>query len=462
MMREIYDRRLVKVKEKTVRNPARLRRRLLALRALGKIARPLTRFEGLIPLQQRMGLEILGSQSVTTEVMWALFPIHVAIKRYFERVFECEDKNERPLAWVEWCVSTDLIYAFDAQPMCTEGLVALCLILDADSTLQVIDAGEQAGVPVEYCSASKSALGAALTGNLPTPDCIVTSSHPCDSIVSSYQSLEYLARVPTFRLDTPYWDDDRALDYYAGEIRRLIAFLEHHFQRKLSWDRLRETLAEVNQTNEYIMELNEMFRAKPSPGSVFATILAWVSRVVGLGTPEITEVSRRLHQVTRKKLEAGKGAIKKEKVRVIWFDVPVAYYPLLIWMEETFGAVIVTDVVSYMNTPPIDLASEDAMIRGLAASYMNLAMARQFHGPVEFYERDLVKICDQYEGDCFIFAGHVGCKHSAASIRILKDYMKKIGMPILILSCDIFDRRVTHENQLKAQIEEFFVSNRLV
>jgi benzoyl-CoA reductase subunit B len=462
MMRELYDRRINIFSERVEKNPRALRRRLLMVRALGKLLKPLIRFENLLSLQKRMAIELIGSQSLTTDVLWATHPTFQALKKYFEGVFDCVENHSRPLAWIEWCVSTDLLYAFDAQPMCTEGLVVLLLFLDSEANPRMIDAGEQAGLPIEYCSASRNAIGAYLTKQLPQPDCIVTSSHPCDSMVSSYQTLEYLTRVPTFMLDTPYWDDERSLDYYAGQIRHLIAFLEEHLKRKLDYDRLREVLTEVNKTNELLMEVNEMYRARPCPGSIVSTIISWTARIIGLGTPEITETARRLHKITRARYQAGKGTIKKEKIRVIWYDVPVVFYPLVVWMEETFGATIVMDLISYIDTPPIDTSTEESMMRGLAGSYMNLAMARQFHGPIDFFHRDLERICEEYDGDCFIYAGHVGCKHGWASTRLLKEYMKKINMPLLILSSDIFDRRLTNEDQLKAQIEEFFVSNRLV
>jgi benzoyl-CoA reductase/2-hydroxyglutaryl-CoA dehydratase subunit BcrC/BadD/HgdB len=460
-IRELYDRRVDLLSEKTMNDEAAMRRIFVGLRTLGKILKPLLRLEGLIPLQQRMGLELISSRSLTADVLWAMHPFHVAIKNYLGNVIACEDNKDRPLVWLEWCVSSDIIYMFDAQPICTEGLAAIMLLLDAGSNLELIDVAEEAGVPVEYCSASKSAVGAALARQFPAPDAILTSSHPCDSIVSSYQSIEYIADAPTFRLDTPYWEDERALDYYEGEVRRAIAFLEEHLGRKLDYDRMREVLTETNRTNELIMETNEMYRAKPCPGSVLSTIFAWVARVVGLGTPEVTEIARRLHKVTKDRMEKGVGTVRHEKIRIIWFDVPIAFYPVVTWMEETFGAVIVTDVVSFMAAPMIDTSTPDTMTRGLAESIMNLGMARQFHGPADYFMRDLMRICEEYNGDCFIWAGHAGCKHSAASIRMLKEYCRKIELPLLVLSCDIFDRRVTHEDKIKAQIEEFFVSSGL-
>ena len=436
------------------------RRDLCIVRAICKLIKPLLRFDNLLSFKHRVIIELMTSQSHTPDVFAALVPGMLALKRYVEGVFDCEKRNKRPLVWVDWNVSVDLALAFDVQPFCPEALGATAAMpTSAGFTERVIDVAEQAGIPPELCSSNKSAIGACLAGQLPEPVCIVTGSQPCDSVVSSCQLLEYLTGAPTFLLDIPYWEDERALEYCAVDIRRLIDFLEGHLDRRLDYDRLREVLTEVNRTNELLMELNEMHRATPCPGGIWSHMAGWFFRVMGIGTPEVTEMARRLHEVTRNRLEAGRGAIKKEKIRVIWFHLPIIFYPITIWMEETFGAVALIDLMSHVNQPPIDTSTPESMIRGLAQENMNLMMVQHFHGQIEIFERDLHRICEEYNGDCFIYSGQAGCKHSWATTRLLKEYMKKINMPLLILYTDIFDRRVTSEEQIKAQIEEFFVSN---
>ena len=462
LLRELRNTRTSSFAERLIKYDIISRTGSLLTRGFGRAVKPLLRFEGLLSYQQRLGIELIAAPSMTANVLWALSPSAWAVRKYLMNVLVKPEKRTRPLVWLEWCLQTDLIYAFDAQPFCTESLSVLLLFLRPDAVSEMIDTAEQAGSPAEYCSGAKNAVGGYLARQLPEPDCIVTSSHPCDSMVSSYQTLEYLSGAPCYRLDTPYWEDERALDYYTDQVRELIAFLEKHLDRRLDYDRLRQVLGEVNRTNELLMEINEMLRARPCPGAVAPTIITWAVRVLGMGTPEVTEMARRLHGITRARLQAGRGPIKKERIRVIWFDVPVAFYPLVLWMEETFGAVTVMDLISFIDTPAVDTSTPESMIRGLAIANMNLCMPRQFHGPVELFHRDLERVCEQYDGDCFIYAGHAGCKHGWASVRLLKEYMKKIGMPLLVLSTDIFDRRVTHEDQLKEQIEQFLASNGLI
>ncbi len=437
------------------------RRRIPIGKGLAKIfLAPLLRFESLVnTTKKRAAIELLTAQSTDADFMWMQSQGGV-MKSYVNGALSAENRDGRPLVWVAWCVATDLVIAFDAQPFCPEFWSVFGQFL-GDKAEKVIDFGEKEGVAPEHCSATKNALGGWVSSQIPAPDCVVTSSHPCDSMVSSYQSLQYMTGAPTFMLDTPNWKDDRALDYYAGEVRSLIAFLEEQLGRKLDYDRLREVQDEVNQTNELLMEIREMYRAVPCPATNLSGAVHWLFRILGLGSPEVTEIARRLRQITKDRMDAGKGFIKEEKIRVIWFDVPIVFYPLQVWMEETFGAVTIIDLCNYVNTPLIDTSTPESMIKGMAEAYMNINMARQFHGPIDYYQAELARICEDYSGDCFIMPGHTGCKHNWAVTRLLKNYMKEIDMPLLILTSDIFDQRMTNEDHLKVQIEDFFVANGL-
>jgi hypothetical protein len=86
-------------------------------------------------------------------------------------------------------------------------------------------------------------------------------------------------------------------------------------------------------------------------------------------------------------------------------------------------------------------------------------MARQCHGPVEFITSELEKAIDEYSADCLIFAGHAGCKHGWGAIGIIKDLLKKRGMPSLFMNMDIMDQRHATEDDIKRWITEFFRSN---
>ena len=103
---------------------------------------------------------------------------------------------------------------------------------------------------------------------VPLPTAIVGLLHPCDGTTMLHQLIaanENWRNVPMFAADPPYWEDERSIDYYAGEIKRMVSFLEEHTGHRLDMDRLREVIKECNKQFELWMEYNELRRAVPCP-----------------------------------------------------------------------------------------------------------------------------------------------------------------------------------------------------
>jgi len=71
--------------------------------------------------------------------------------------------------------------------------------------------------------------------------------------------------VPSFGIDTPYVGDDHAIDYVAGEIKRMVEFVSKPHGKSLDINRLREVITESNEHYRLWQEYNDLRRCKPSP-----------------------------------------------------------------------------------------------------------------------------------------------------------------------------------------------------
>ena len=94
--------------------------------------------------------------------------------------------------------------------------------------------------------------------------------------------------------------------------------------------------------------------------------------------------------------------------------------------------------------------------------YMNLTMGRHFHGTIDLYLGEIDRFVAEYSPDCLIFTLHRGCKQSWAIRNVLKQEAQRHGLPSFIIEADVFDSRYKSEQQIKDQIEDFFVSTGLV
>lgn len=376
---------------------------------------------------------------------------------FLEETLRVADEGKKKIGWFGPGITRELLLAMDVHPYRAELLVGLLPTSRPEALRRYIDIAENAGLPAEMCSIDRGAVGLILAGELPPPDFIVGASLPCDNIVIGYQIYNNFLRVPAFHPDAPYGDDEESMGYYADQLRQMIGFMEQQTGKKMDWDRLKEVVEESNRAYEYLLETNELRKAVPCPQSGRLLTMSNFLNSVGAGQPKGTAVFRQIHEDARRRALRGEGVLEEERSRVVWFMLPT-YFDLSIfdWMEQEFGAVIVMDMFSYAAITPVDTSSPETMLRGLAVKALNAPMARQLRGPTDFYTDDLARVCEEYQGDCVIYAGHEGCKMAWGSVGLIRDTCKEIDRPLLVFDMDAFSSPPAVSADIRRRIEEFF------
>lgn len=367
----------------------------------------------------------------------------------------------RRLVWVHLLMTPEIFRTMDIEVFSADSYGPTMAGMRKEGTAEFIDIAENAGIPTDTCSLIKGEVGGILAGQMPAPSLYVTQSHPCDAMTGGIQVVENLIGVPAFFFDTPVWHDDRAIDYYAEQVKEMVIFLEEHTGKRLDHDRLREVVDEGNRAMELRLAVNELKRAVPCPLSNLYSMLAYQVYMGSAGSPEATEFFGLLLAHAEKRVKAGIGAIPDERVRLIWGGPPLFYGGINGWMEQECGAVTVATLMGYEGYHHIDTATYDSMMQGLARKQMDQIMVREFHGPFEYYLDDFLRAYEEYKADCLILPGNIRCKSLQATIGILKDVCREREIPLLVPEFDWFDERVTSEEAIKAQIEQFFATTLL-
>ena len=366
-------------------------------------------------------------------------------------------RKRKRLIWHEDLVPPEIFHAMDLMPFMIEMLGITLPMVDVAIGEDCLDEAENAGVPSDTCTLPRISLGMALKGGYPPPLAMVSSNSPCDGGMSSYAYLEKLSGVPTFRLDLPYrFKDDRAVKYYAGELKRMIAFLEEHTPARLDRERLKAVCEERNRTKELELELYDMLRARPAPlGSDIVVLSNMLFFGLYPGRPESTRMYEGLLEYARQSQAEG-GALAEEKHRVLlWNPLTLMFPELFSWAEEKFGAVMIMEMLSFNRHPFIDTSSYDSMLEGIARIMMQGPMAQHTRGPMEYFFDDLFFIHEHYAIDTIWMAGHVGCKNTQALMGILREKCRERKIPLLVIDYDLGDSRVVSVDGLKQQVTLF-------
>mgnify|MGYP000464761362 CR=1 FL=1 len=92
---------------------------------------------------------------------------------------------------------------------------------------------EEEGFPETMCSYHRVFLGAALTGILPAPKCMIYTNLACDGNMMTFPYLKQTYELPGFYIDVPYEKNQDSVRYVAGQLRELKRFLEEVTGKKI-------------------------------------------------------------------------------------------------------------------------------------------------------------------------------------------------------------------------------------
>ncbi len=390
---------------------------------------------------------------------------------YLNNLYEAE-KNKTPIAMYNFCVPPELFYAADIYPLCQEiGSVALA-IANTQTHMGYIDYAEESGLAREQCNAQKIWIGATLQDKTPRPDMMVYASQPCDSTNILYQVMKNYYNIPTFTFDIPYWHydeknefyDERTLPYLSGQIKKMIAFIEENGKTKITFDKLKTTVENSNKAREYTLEFLELMKHKPSPAASLTPFTLYMTLMAAAGTSgAVIDYAKWCRDDAKEKIKKGIGHIsenyrkKEEKFRCFWVYIPIFFDPMIFsWMEQKFQISTVMDMMGYQMAQPIDTSSEESILTDMAKTILEMPMARQSRGPMEYYLDDVVKIVKDYQIDFCIWGGHLGCKHSWAVASMMKKLIQeRTGVPTLVFEVDTMDSRVVKGKEIRKTIQNF-------
>jgi hypothetical protein len=130
---------------------------------------------------------------------------------------------------------------------------------------------------------------------------------------------------------------------------------------------------------------------------------------------------------------------------------------ILPWLEQEFGAVMAMDMFGNFPYTLIDTSNEDEMFRGLAKRNMcDTPMVRQARGVADNFADDIVRIVKDFTIDTVIWPGHMGHKDGSASAGIMREICRDLGVQFVHIGMDLFDRRYTTPEEIKAKLALFF------
>jgi len=293
-------------------------------------------------------------------------------------------------------------------------------------------------------------LGLDVEGLIPRPDMVVSTSYLCDGGVKFFHNISQLYGCDYYLMDVPYHNTGNARRYLASQMEELASIIAEKQGKSLDLDKMAEALRLSNEAREYMLKINELRRAVPCPLSG-SDALSYVLDMgfFGFGSEVGVKFFKTLYEELKARVESGQGAVDREKYRVLWLHQIRPYYPneVISHLEE-MGASVCFGESNHVYWEPLDEANP---FESLAAK----VLSNPSGGPLERRSDLALELAERYDVDGVIHFSHWGCRQSCGGEYVIRDLMRKKGIPMLILGGDGTDSRNYSKEQTKLRLDAF-------
>ncbi|MDX9719450.1 MAG: 2-hydroxyacyl-CoA dehydratase family protein [Myxococcota bacterium] len=409
----------------------------------------------------RTSLLKMGASSLPAAALPAMAKVLTVTRRMHEGALSAA-REGRPVAWITWPVPAAVVAAFPVLVYCPENFYSVANASGGDGSTRLCELADRHGVPTDICSINRCMLGAFLGDELPPPQLCITANHPCDGNHAGNTILRELAPCPHFSMGAAYDRSPQSVATWARSVWEMIAFLETQLQQPIDWLAVERHARLINRLNKALNHVTELHRNAPAPRLINALAVFWRMVAAAAWEPELADGAELLEEAAVSLVErARRKKAPREPLRVVLGDQAITWTDFSAWIWEEYSGSVVSDYIGHFCHPPIDTSSKESMIEGLVLDRLHMSMIRQSHGTMEYTLDELTTALSEYDADCVLFHGNVGCKHNLALRREIEALCRSIGIPALFLDADIVDRRLIGEQALRQKIKKFLADEGL-
>ena len=301
---------------------------------------------------------------------------------------------------------------------------------------------EEEGFPETMCSYHRVFLGAALTGILPKPNCMIYTNLACDGNMMTFPYLKDKFECPGFYIDVPYEKNRESVLYVADQLRKLKRFLEETTDRRISEETVRSAVDNSRKAAaNYKKQL--ALRCAHDP------VTSLTNELYALFMCHLMAGSETAVTYTEKLLRDVRMSPRGDGLSVIWMHI-------MPFLQEP-----VKDIFNYskkMHIRACDFIADG--FQEMHAEDPYEAMAEKmvhciYNGSVKQRIEEAERLARITEADGAVLFAHWGCKGTIGASSLIKQSLEKTGLPTMILDGDGCNPANTSDGQVSTRLQAF-------
>jgi benzoyl-CoA reductase/2-hydroxyglutaryl-CoA dehydratase subunit BcrC/BadD/HgdB len=396
-------------------------------------------------MRSRLGLRLARAwlaQGVATrphDRVVADFFLELAAHAYADR--------STPVVWTNLFVPCELMWGLGLVPFYPETWAALAASLGLSHI--GVEGAEALGYPVDLCTVNRAAAGLRSAGLYPRADAYVATSNLCDVTGQMLASFAHAEGRPFVLLDVPQSQDEAAVTYLAAQLDELVDRWTAESGVPYDLERLRGAIRLSNQARDLALEVMALREAHPAPlrGSSMMGELGNLSSL--FGHPAGVAYYRAMRDYTQERIGRAEPEQAHQKVRLYWMHLGPHYETdFLPHLEDDLGAVIAFEEWSTVWWEGLN---EEEPLRSLARKMLS----NPLNGTVERRVDMALRHVARYDCVGAVHFSHWGCRQTSGALRVVRDRLRREGIPLLVLDGDCVDPVNLQLGPLRTRVEAF-------
>jgi len=369
--------------------------------------------------------------------------------------------NNKPVGFGSLFLPYEMFYALGITPFLPEVMAGFTAGLGLAP--QTLKAASSSWYSQDLCTFHRSASGAVELDLFPKPDFIITTNLACDAAQKSFyiNSIKYNIEKNFYMIDVPYYNSKESISYLARQIKKVCVDICSKTGTDLDLSRFKEVINLSNEFRKWAVEISNLRKTLLNYPPYFNG-LNFILPFHGLaGTKEAVILYRQMYRelkeyLNKKNTSSSKLSSKKLKLkdkndsikRILWLHLKPYYRNEILDILNKENCRIVFEEMNYVYWPELD---PEKPFKSLAEKMLSHYLA----GSIDRRVNVIIKAARDYKADGAILFSHWGCRQSNGGARIIKDSLKKLNIPTLVLDGDCVDQNNSSQGQAKTRLQGF-------
>lgn len=381
----------------------------------------------------------------------------------FRHMLEAHAASEEGrLAWVTSGFPVEIPVAMEIGVVYPEQYTAIVGAQKVGPT--ICEYAEDYGYSNELCSYARASIGAALKPEesplegLPQPQALLACNNICGTVLRWYDAISEITGAPVHLFDTPPIDEEQKphhIAYVRQGILDLVSFLSNTFHTEMKESCLREVAKLSSEAIQWWTKSLQACKNRPSPLNCADRFLTMAPVVSSRGRDYCVEFYKDLYDEVANRVKEGIGAIRDEKIRLLWDNIP-PWFQIFNFFNGLAKKGVSFPADTYTHAWSGEIAGDD-LYDSVTQIYSNVYLNKGLEAKAD----KMVQLIKDYDLDGFIMYSVRSCKRYSLGQMVTRELVtERTGVPGTIIEGDMVDSRLFNEAQIQTRVEallEMFV-----